>query len=204
MIQLYFLDCSPLLDQNQLQRSLPLLDEARREKVDRLRMDEKKAQSAAAGLLLRKLFGDVTYAYGHNGKPYIANDQDRYFSISHSGRYVVCAVADTEVGVDVEVLSSPRPAVIRRCFTPEEQDWIDNDSDRFIRLWTMKEAYMKLTGSGLSIPAKDVHLPIPPVNGFDNANNCWWHLSRWESPVSLCCHQEDIVKEHIISIKDLL
>ena len=204
MVQLFFLDCSPLLDQLELDRALPLLDESRRNKVNRFPLAEKKAQCAAVGLLLRHLFGDVAYRYGENGKPYLANRTDLFFNVSHSGNYVVCAISDTDIGVDIEVGSAIRPAVMRRCFNTMEQEWIDNDSKHFIRLWTMKEAYMKLVGSGLSLPPIDISLPISPTNGYDEQNRCWWYLSEWNTPVSLCCDCEQTVEERHITIKDLL
>ncbi len=204
MITLYLLDCSPLLDEQELARALPLLDEARRSKTERMRVAEKKAQSAGAGLLLRHLFGDADYIYGANGKPCLANREDLHFNISHSGRYVVCAVSDAEVGIDVETNAALRPAVLRRCFTETEQEWIGDNRERFIRLWTMKEAYMKLIGSGLSLPAIDIELTTPPVDGYDTVNNCWWHFVRWEYPVSLCCQQDEVLQIQTLTIKDLL
>ena len=68
----------------------------------------------------------------------------------------------------------------------------------------MKEAVMKLTGSGFSVPANKIVLPIPPTNGYDSQNECWWHLLDWDAPLSLCCRKEDSVIQNIITIKDLL
>lgn len=176
MIKVYWLDCSPLFDEQKLTCVLPHFDEQRQAKTMRYKTIEHRAQSAGAGLLLHRLFGATEYEYGENGKPYLKGRNDLYFSLSHSDRYVVCAVSDCEVGVDIEPLSPVRPAVLRRCFTPKEQEWIGEDAARFARLWTMKEAYMKLTGTGLSVPAKEIHLPIPPSNGMDEINQCYWSL----------------------------
>lgn len=191
MIQVYLLDCSLLFESPELERVLPLLDTQRRSKTLRLKTAERRAQSAGAGLLLRHVFGDVEYTYGTNEKPYLADRDDLFFSLSHSDRYVVCAVSDSEVGIDVEPVSPIRPAVVRRCFTPEEREWIGDDPERFIRLWTMKEAYMKLTGTGLSVPAKEIKLPIPPKAQYDAANNCFWAFPELPIPCSLCSPQEE-------------
>ena len=195
MIRVYYGDCSPLFDRQKLTRVLPLLNQPRRTKTLRYKTAERRAQSAGAGLMLRHLFGDAEYAYGENGKPYLKGRDDLYFSLSHSDRYVVCAVADCEVGVDIEPVSSIRPAVLRRCFTSEEQDWIGTDPERFIRLWTMKEAYMKLTGTGISVPAKDIPLPVPPADGLDAGGQCCWSLlSREGLMISLCSQSSDKVE----------
>lgn len=204
MIQLYLLDCSYLADPQNLAYALPLLDEQRREKTLKFKPPMRRAQSAGAGLLLKHLFGDAIYTYGANGKPYLKDRNDLFFSISHSDHYVVCTASETEVGVDIEPLSPIRPAMVRRCFSADEQNWIGDDAHRFTRLWTMKEAYMKFTGTGLSVPAKDIHLPIPPDNGFDPGNSCWWHLCEWDAPISLCSSEKHAVEVRNITIKDLL
>jgi len=192
MIKVYWLDCTPLFDERELTRILPTLDETRREKTLRYKTAERRAQSAGAGLLLRHIFGDTAYVFGENGKPYFKDRDDLFFSLSHSGKYVVCAVADCEIGVDLELVSPIRPAVMRRCFTPQEQAWIENDPVRFTRLWTMKEAYMKLTGTGLSVPAKEITLPTPPKDEFDEKNRCFWSLwDRNDVILSLSSERSD-------------
>ena len=71
MIRVYWLDCSALKDEAVLENALPYLGAKRREKTLRLQTAERRAQSAAAGLLLRHLFGDTEYTYGINGKPHL-------------------------------------------------------------------------------------------------------------------------------------
>ena len=186
-MKIYWLDCSSLMDETALMSTLPYLSEERREKTLRLQTEERRAQSAAVGLMLRHLFGHAEFCYGINGKPYLRDQKDQYFSISHSGKYVVCAVADCEIGVDIEPILPIRPAVKQRCFTAEEQQWIGEDATRFTRLWTMKEGYMKLTGTGLSVPAKKIILSMPPHDGYDSTNNCYWSLVDINHiPVSIC------------------
>lgn len=204
MIRVYWLDCSPLLDEQEFARTLPCLDEDRRTKTIRLQTAERRAQSAGAGLLLRHLFGDVEIFYGVNGKPYLKGRNDLYFSISHSKRYVVCAVAECEVGIDIEPVSPIRPAVLRRCFTEMEQEWIGDNPERFARLWTMKEAYMKMTGTGLSVPAKAVELHVPAEPGYDEHRNCHWLFPEFNIPISVCAHSSAHLEMVEKTIKDLL
>lgn len=39
------------------------------------------------------------------GKPFLTNDSNVHFNISHAGHYVACVVADELVGIDIELAS---------------------------------------------------------------------------------------------------
>jgi phosphopantetheinyl transferase len=85
-------------------------------------------------------------------------------SLSHSGDIVVCAVAESAVGVDVEV-ASPRDieAVAERYFTPAENRWLAGaDPQRFRMLWVLKEAYLKALGVGISGGLESLECRIEP------------------------------------------
>jgi 4'-phosphopantetheinyl transferase len=75
-------------------------------------------------------------------------------SLSHSGEFAICAVAELgAVGIDVET-RRPRTelsVIAERYFTAAEARWIAADPDaRFRMLWVLKEAYLKALGSGLA------------------------------------------------------
>lgn len=79
-----------------------------------------------------------------NEKPYQATVPGLYFNCSHSGDMVACAVADVEVGVDIqEIVENPK--VKERIFCPQE---LKGDFC-FTEIWTKKESYIKYTGEGL-------------------------------------------------------
>lgn len=99
---------------------------------------------------------DFTYTYGQKGKPYF-NNLPIYFNLSHSGDYVLCVVADTEVGADIQQMNDndywrtaerffqqDEVAMMRQLATVEEQKRL------FYKLWTRKEAYGKFTGEGIT------------------------------------------------------
>lgn len=204
MIKVYWLDCSPLFDQQELAHILPYLDKTRQDKALRLQTDERRAQSAGAGLLLRHLFGGGEYEYGENGKPFLKDRNDLYFSVSHSDRYVMCAVANQPIGLDIEPVCPIRPAVLRRCFNEKEQTWIGDEPERFTRLWTMKEAYMKMTGTGLSVPAKEIALVVPVTAGYDTQKDCYWFFPEFCIPISVCASSSAPLEMVEKTIKDLL
>ena len=160
MTTLYITDCTPLCDQSIIEQLLPRLDSVRQKKVRSLKVLEKQAQSAAAGLLLLDLFGvDASYIYTELGKPQLT-DHRAHFSIAHSGQWVGVAVSDANIGVDIQTVSPIRPAVLRRAFSQDEQVYIGEDAVRFTKLWTRKEAYAKYTGEGV---ARQLSAAIPEI-----------------------------------------
>lgn len=189
---IYAVDCTPWLAEDAVANALPYLDDKRRSRIRRLRVPLKRAQCAAAGLLLTHLFGEKGVApnltYGENGKPYLADDPNTFFSITHSDKWVFLAVSDSEIGIDAQMPRKVCPRLAARSTTPEELAWVKEDTEpHFTRLWTMKEAYLKYTGTGLSVPIREVTLAVPPTNGYDEQNHCYWALLTYEGiPLSVC------------------
>lgn len=95
----------------------------------------------------------LTYRYGQDGKPYF-EDIPLYFSISHSGDYVLLAVSGREIGADIQAHRAGNvERIAKRYFSSEEVRAFYQAQDRdafFFRLWARKEAYGKLTGRGLA------------------------------------------------------
>lgn len=108
-----------------------------------------------AEALLRRALGRKDYClrYGENGKPYLTDNDNFHFNISHSGRWVVIAYGSSPVGVDVQELRDKVPeGIAQRFFTGDEQSYVGDDSRRFFRIWTGKESYIKYLGTGLKTP----------------------------------------------------
>ena len=80
------------------------------------------------------------------------------FNLSHCAGMVVCAIAyEREVGIDSENVNSKRriTSIARRFFTPSETASLLSVPEHaqpltFSRLWTLKEAYVKARGLGIS------------------------------------------------------
>lgn len=193
---IYVVDCTPWLSDKAVEDTLPHLDDKRRSRIRRLRVPLKRAQCAAAGLLLTHIFGKngvaPLLAYGENGKPFLAEQADTFFSITHSDKWVFLAVADCEIGIDAQAPRKVCPRLAARSTSPEELAWVKEDTEpHFTRLWTMKEAYLKYTGTGLTVPIRTVTLTVPPTDGYDENNKCYWSLLTYESiPLSICSTKE--------------
>lgn len=76
-------------------------------------------------------------------------DQTYKVSIAHTGQRVICAIApEIELGVDIELVSRTVPDRLRnRVINARESDLVSDYET--IRLWTVKEALVKLHGTGL-------------------------------------------------------
>ncbi len=81
------------------------------------------------------------------------------FSVSSSGGRAVVAIADTRVGVDIEIddaRGSLAPELPRTVLAPQEWALLESlpDADRartFLQMWVAKEAVLKADGRGLSV-----------------------------------------------------
>jgi 4'-phosphopantetheinyl transferase len=105
-----------------------------------------------------------------HGKPMLLHpEEDVDFSLSHSGGRVAVAVARRAlVGVDVEVVEPDRDysGVATHVLSPPERDELLAlpGSDRpfaFARYWSRKEAVLKATGFGLTLPPSDLTVSGP-------------------------------------------
>ena len=162
---------------------LNLITEKRRARVNAYMRSEDKARCLVSGLLLRRICGivdDRQLTYSKNGKPYLKNEK-KYFTISHSGNYVVLAIANREIGVDIEKTTHYSDAVARRCFTPLECEWMHHQgsNEAFYYLWTAKESVMKASGLGFSLLPETFH--VLPINASAHyiAGKTWfldWHV----------------------------
>lgn len=111
--------------------------------------------SAAARLLLdyalERDYGitDAEIAKTDKGKPCILNHPNVFISITHTHGIVAVAVSDSPVGIDCENLGELRLRVMEKMFTEDEREYVGDDPLRFYEIWTRKESYGKLTGTGL-------------------------------------------------------
>ena len=107
----------------------------------------------AASLYSGITAGELLIETGANGKPYFSN-AGIHFNLSHTGNAVVAAFSGSAVGIDIESRGRCRDfvGIAHRFFDPSEADAISrsHDEDQFLRLWTGKEAMLKLSGEGIS------------------------------------------------------
>ena len=176
MLTVCFADVSPLDDDALYRYYLGEAEEYRRLKAERYRRREDRNLCLGAGALLALTLGtfgldvkNMKTALGENGKPYFPDAPSVQFNLSHSGSVVMAAVSDREVGCDVERIGEAPPGLAKRFFHPNEYAAVlscQTDAERietFYRLWTLKESYLKATGTGMSVPLGSFEIRLGEV-----------------------------------------
>ena len=122
------------------------------------------------------------------GKPFFKDIPQVRISLSHSGKYLVCAFSEEEIGLDLQECITPRTEVLRiakRFFTSEEYDALlsiygrdeKEGNEFFFCLWSLKEAYLKYIGCGLH-GGLDSFQPDPlPLHSEHSASKGTIHVS---------------------------
>jgi len=164
-----------------LARWWTVLDAAERARAGRFHFERDRVTYVAAHAMTRALLagvGDLSahewrFVAGPQGKPEIdpALGTRLRFNMSHTSGLVAAAVClDHDVGVDVEACDSSGAAmeVVDRCLAPSEVARLNEVpvAERlatFLRYWTLKEAYLKATGTGLDRPLDSFAFTLDPV-----------------------------------------
>lgn len=151
---------------------------------------------------------DMIFEQNIYGKPYLLNSLFFHYNISHSGNWVICAVDEYPVGVDIEKIRLIDLNIARRYFTRHEYESIikegkENQQKNFYNYWTAKESYLKYIGRGLSMPL-DSFSVIWENNGHykvDTDTNCSIDtLEITNDYIISICHQH-VLKKNELKIK---
>ena len=102
-------------------------------------------------------------ARGEQGKPFFPAFPQYHFNLSHSGSLALCALDEQPVGVDIEGIRPHHPNLARRICSGEELTWLEGQTDTIgalCKLWTCKEALVKCRGTGLTVPLREIRVPL--------------------------------------------
>lgn len=145
-----------------------LLSETSREKQERIKKlakpDDVK-RVLFADILLRSVLKyelrisneKIEYENNEYGKPFLKGDYGLYFNLSHAGDWVVCAIDNEPLGIDIEKIYPVGLEIAARFFSDEEYKMlmakpVEEQQPFFFDLWTLKESYIKAIGKGLTLP----------------------------------------------------
>lgn len=151
---------------------------------------------------------DVVLSTNEFGKPQLdAQDAGLQFNTAHSPGLTLCAVSQAEVGIDAEyhsdaggMLDAADDYLSARELQALRGQPVDDQLPLFFRYWTLKEAYLKARGEGLSIPLHDFSIILDKGEfaGFEGPDPENWDFrvlaQNEQYTVSLALH------EHIESL----
>lgn len=178
---------------------LPILCVTERQRAERFRFQKDRKQFVVTRSVLRIILGrylerepsTLSFCYNQYGKPELASTSDRTirFNLSHSHGLALIAVAQNlDIGIDLEYI---RPNVsweqiAQSYFSSKERDMLHQlpvalKTLAFFTVWTRKEAYIKATGKGLSLPLDRFDVSIVPGEPAKLLNVQWddREAERW-------------------------
>lgn len=181
------------------QADFPILSADERARAAAYRRSADSAAFVARRAALRRILADrlgvapaeVRLTTNAHGKPVLA-DGFPHFSLSHRRGISVIAVADAQIGVDLEFADSriEIDSIAARFFAPDELATlralsINARHDLFFRLWTRKEALVKALGIGIS----GSFTGFSALSDSIQADDARWLLQSWQFDggwVSVC------------------
>ena len=133
-----------------------------------------------------------------NGKPFFKSIPLE-FSISHSENIWVCAMGSCRVGIDIQIEKSAKTLEIaKRFFNKEESDFVtEYGSKAFFQIWSMKEAFVKFIGKGISYGFDTFSVVVDGkiVDSMENPIKCYFQ--KIELTEALECYICTLKKEKV-------
>jgi 4'-phosphopantetheinyl transferase len=126
------------------------------------------------------------------GKPYLEGHL-LCFNVSHSGEYLAIVISENPVGVDIQKTQEIKPGMYRKVVRGEEQNLIGEERQKdFLRLWALKESFVKADGRGLRISMKDYYFVEENDRYFVNygGQKCGWTFNI----------EETLIPDYVISV----
>lgn len=162
------------ITQNELYKLYSTIDLERKYIIDRMINKKDKLRMLMGEILIRTIITKelgiknkfINFDRTRYGKPYLNEYSKFNFSISHSGDFVLCAIDEKSIGIDIEEIKYIRyEEIYKRYFTISEVKYITKTDhflkqNKFYEIWTLKESYIKCCGRGLSIDLKSFSINI--------------------------------------------
>ncbi len=180
-VHIWFQDTESL-DHEALAEAGQLLSQEERIQRDRFRFHEDQRDYAVAHSLLRQslsTYGSGLHPSGWHfekdtfGKPHIVGSDSEpsamEFSLSHTRGLVACAISSARVGIDVERVRQnfDYEDIAQSNFSHQEIKALEQlpphaRNARVLELWTLKEAFLKAIGRGLSVRLDSMWFELLP------------------------------------------
>lgn len=164
-MNIYLNDDIERMDEEQTMALINTLPEWRRQRALRFKHLAGRRECAVAYSLLCQALREVYgiheaphFDVGEHGKPTLRDYPHIHFNMSHCQKAVICVISDAPIGVDIERVRKQNASLTDYTMNEEEIEQIeasDQPEMMFTRLWTAKEAVLKLQGTGIQDTLKD-------------------------------------------------
>jgi 4'-phosphopantetheinyl transferase len=209
-------------DEALLNRYRALSTEAERQKELRFRFAKDQRCYIVTRALLRTVLsryaavepGRWSFEFNAYGKPEISSrytaEERIAFNLSHTDGLILLGItAGSTIGIDTENIRTRQPltGIADNFFAEEEvaalrQLAVKDQPERFFQYWTLKEAYIKARGMGLSIPLSQFSFHFPTEGEIDisflprlNDDSSSWRFQQFfPSPdhlAAICTKREE-------------
>jgi len=204
-IHLWIVHTDQINDAELLTQYYQILSNEEQTRNQRFKFEKDRKQHLITRALVRYILSeyisstapsDWKFTQTEHGKPEVAPDMLPFplkFNLSHSHKMIVLAVTNNqEVGIDIELVNHLLPThdLAKNTFSDQEYQYIKTQSNfhtRFYEIWTLKEAYIKACGTGLSTPLDSFSFSFPAEQdiqiSFDASladNPCEWQFWQLE------------------------
>lgn len=159
---------------NNLNNFFTNINDYKKNRINKILNIKKRKQSIIGELLLKKLIEEnyninyniLEFKTNKNGKQFITNFNIHH-NISHSNDYVITAISENKIGVDIEKIRKTNIRTIYQFATLNERNYIlsnnENIEKRLFEIYTLKEAYFKMKGTNLN-SIKNIEFTIDKSN----------------------------------------
>lgn len=155
-------------------------------RITNFKSEKRRLQSLTGYFLLK----DILKEKGYDSFKIIRNKNEKpklniplYYSISHSNDYVVCVVADEEVGIDIEKLTDKLLKIKSKIGE------VSDDLEILVRNWTLKEAYIKYLGD-TKIPLKEIKIISENPYILKYKESVYAEVIKYENYIISVCMKE--------------
>ena len=177
-------------------------------RADSFKREKDRLRYLVSRSLLRKILSlyfqlpasSFVFEKGEHGKPYLA-DKRIHFNLSHSEDYIALAFSmDSPVGIDIEKKrpNSRIESLVKRFFHPDEAKSFSllneqEKTDFMFRRWTVREAFLKGVGCGLTMSPRSFLVTSCPedFSAFSITKSqedySSWHIVCVPSPCDYYC-----------------
>lgn len=174
-----------------------IISSSEQQKISRYRSDNAQHTALITRTFIRLLLSRYENVAPHLwrfdiselGKPEVINTTlPLRFNLSHNNEMIICAIClNKDIGCDIENLSRriSIDAIAKRFFSAQEYSLISAEPSRFFEYWTLKEAFVKATGLGISQGLETFSFEIKKQHGNkqnDNIKLTFSHNCKQENP----------------------